>query len=350
MNRKIVVISVITAAVLLLNPLTSGTIEAKETATKAWLLEDLLKPEILVMDETQMYVAQEASVFIYSLKDFKLIKKFGKPGEGPEEFLIQRSMGGIFPNVQTENIIVNSFGKLSWFTKNGKFIKEFKTPTYRLAGIQPLGKNFVALTLLRENQKDWFALNLYDDRFNKLKEIHRAEQVWEEGKGLRLFQYPLLYRVYDNKFFITMEKDFIIKVVDTEVNELYTVKHNAKPLEITEQDKKETIHFFKTARNVKGLYEMLKPLRFPKYYPAIQDFYVTGNKIYVITYKTAEQKTKTQCLIFDINGKFLKSVFIPLKIDRPQPPYLHLIHEGFFYRLEENMNANQWWIHVTEIK
>jgi hypothetical protein len=345
-----VVISVITAAVFLLNPLIPGTIEAKEAGTKAWLLEDLLKPEILVMDETEMYVTQEASVFIYSIKDFKLIKKFGKPGEGPEEFLIQRSFGGIFPNVQTENIIVNSFGKLSWFTKNGKFIKEMKLPTYRLVGIQPFGKNFVALTLLRENQKDWFALNLYDDRFNKLKEIHRAEQVWEEGKGLRLFEYPLLYTVYDNKFFITMEKGLIIKVVDIEINELYTVKHNIKPLEITGEDKKETIHFFKTARNIKGLYEMLKPLRFPKYYPAIRDFYVTGNKIYAITYKTAEQKTKTECLIFDINGKFLKSVFLPLKIDRPQPPYLHRIHQGFFYRLEEDMDANQWWVHVTEIK
>ena len=94
---------------------------------------------------------------------------------------------------------------------------------------------------------------------------------------------------------------------------------------------------------------MIKPLRFPEYYPAIQDFYVTGNKIYVITYKTAEQKTKTQCLIFDIKGKFLKSVFLPLKIEKPQPPYFHLIHQGFLYRLEEDIKADQWRIHVTEI-
>lgn len=350
MNRKIMVLLVITAAVFLSNPLIPGTIEAKKTGTKAWILEDLLKPEIIVMDETQMYITQEASIFIYSLKDFKLIKKIGKPGEGPEEFLIRRDFGGISPNVQTENIIVNSFGKLSWFTKNGKFIKEMKLPTFLLVGIQPFGKNFVALTLLRENQKDWFALNLYDQRFNKLKEIHRAEQVWEENKGLRLFEYPLLYMVYDNKCFITMEKGLTIKVVDTEINELYTIKHNIKPVKITEEDKNETINFFKTDPHLKNLYEMLKPLRFPKYYPAIRDFYVTGNKIYVITYKTAEQRTKTEGLIFEINGKFLKSVSLPLKIDRLQPPYLHRIHEGFLYRLEEDMDANQWWVHVTEIK
>lgn len=350
MNRKIGVISVVLTVVFLLNFLTPGTIEAKETGSKTWILEDLLKPEILVMDKTQMYITQEASIFIYSLKDFKLIKKIGKPGEGPEEFLIMRSFGGIFPNVQTENIIVNSFGKLSWFTKDGKFIKEMKMPTYRIVGILPFGKNFVGIFPLKVNQKYWMVLNLYDNRLNKLKEIYRVEHVWGEGKGLRLFEYPLLYRVYDNKFFIAMEKGFIIKVVDTEINELYIVRHNIKPVEITEEYKKETIHFFKTARNVKGLYEILKPLRFPKYYPDIQDFYVTGNWIYVITYKTAEQRTKTECLKFNINGRFSKSVFLPLKIDRPQPPYLHLIHEGFLYRLEEDMDANQWWIHVTEIK
>lgn len=350
MRRKILAILVFTTFFLVLKPLTAGAIEAKETGTRTIVLKDLLKPEILVMDETQLYVTQQVSIFIYSLQDFKLITQFGKKGEGPEEFLIQRNFGGLFPNVQTENIIVNSFGKLSWFTKAGKFIKELKMPTYRIVNLQPFGKNFVGLSLLRVNQKDWLVLNLYDNQLKKLKEIYRVEQVWEDGKGLRVFQYPLLFIVYDNKLFITMERDFKIKVVDTEINELYTIKHDLKPIEISEEDKKETIRFFKTALYIKAYYEMLKPLRFPEYFPAIRDMYITGGKIYAITYKTTAQRTKTECLILELNGKFYKKVFLPIKIERPQPPYLHRIHEGYLYQLEEDMKANQWWIHVTEIK
>jgi uncharacterized protein YlbG (UPF0298 family) len=73
-------------------------------------------------------VTQEATVFIYSLKDFKLVKKFGKAGEGPREFRILPQLP-LNIDARTDQIIVNSFGKVSYFTKQGEFIKEVKTLT-----------------------------------------------------------------------------------------------------------------------------------------------------------------------------------------------------------------------------
>jgi hypothetical protein len=40
------------------------------------------------VDKNQLYITDGASVFIYSLKDYQLQKKFGKRGEAPGEFLV----------------------------------------------------------------------------------------------------------------------------------------------------------------------------------------------------------------------------------------------------------------------
>ena len=49
---------------------------------------ELLSPELIRVDENKIYITEKANIYIYSKKDFKLVKKFGKKGAGPEEFKI----------------------------------------------------------------------------------------------------------------------------------------------------------------------------------------------------------------------------------------------------------------------
>ena len=49
-------------------------VHAKKIAT----LEELIKPDIMFIGDDRMYITEGASIYIYSLKDYKLIKKFGK--------------------------------------------------------------------------------------------------------------------------------------------------------------------------------------------------------------------------------------------------------------------------------
>jgi len=79
----------------------------------------------MAVDDTQLYVTQEASVFIYSLKDFKLVKKFGSAGQGPQEFFLVPTVP-LTIDVQMDQIIAVSIRKVSYFTKQGEFIKEVK--------------------------------------------------------------------------------------------------------------------------------------------------------------------------------------------------------------------------------
>ena len=316
--------------------------------TKVIPMPELMKPQLILLDNSQMYVTEDTSIYIYSLKDFKLIKKFGKRGEGPQEFMINPQLQ-LFLNVQTEDLMVQSIGKLSWFTKDGKFKREAKMPNPLILLIQPFGKNYVGIQFT-VGEKRWRNLNLYDNKINELKNIVKNEHIFQEGKGLLILETQTYNPVYKNKLFIAWENDLKIKVLDTELKELYTIKHNVEKQKITEKNKKDIIHFFKTNPSTRDYYEFLKPIRFTTYFPAIQNLIVTGNKIYVATYKSKDEEEENEFIIFDIKGKFLKQGFIPLKMSTPIQPYPYSIHEGYLYQMVEDVDEEEWALHVREIK
>jgi hypothetical protein len=319
--------------------------------TKIIPMPDLQKPEAVLVDQTQMYVGEGVFIYIYSLKDFKLIKKIGKRGEGPQEFILDPRFGPLFINVQAGDIFTESLGKVSWFAKDGAFKKEQKLPSPLILFLQPLGKNFVGMGFDQENQKAMRKLNLYDDKFSKVKEIHKVEHNLQQGKGLNVLQNPPLNVVYDNKVFVAWENDILIDVYDAEINKLYTIKHDIDRRPVTEKDKQDVIEFLKTNPASKDYYEILKPINFPSYYPAMQGLFVTGDKIYAVTLK--EEGKQTVVLVMDLKGKLLKQALITLTMDNPITPFPFTIHEGIYYQIAEDPKEDDevgWVVHVTEIK
>lgn len=316
--------------------------------TKVIPMPKLMKPQLILLDKTQMYVTEDTSIYIYSLKDFKLIKKFGKRGEGPQEFMINPQLP-LYLNVQTKDIIVQSFGKLSWFSKDGEYKKELKLPNPLILFIQPFGKNFIGLQVT-QGEKRWRKLNLYDDKINELKTITKMEDAFQQGKGTRVLENHPFNVIYDKKLFLAWENNIIIKVLDTELKELYSVKYDAEKRKVTEEDKKDIIHFLKTNPATKDFFELLKPIHFPTYFPAIQNLFVTNNKIYIFTFNKKNEKEISEFLIFDIKGKFLKQGFFPLKMSSPILPYPYSIHEGYLYQMVEDVDEEEWALHVREIK
>jgi len=102
-------------------------------AGNAVILKDHISPGEILLDDNHLYIVESPAISIYSLKDFKLLKTFGKKGEGPQEF-----KGGITVDVQGDHILVNSLKRVSFFSKDGKYINEFNV----VGGEQfrPLGK------------------------------------------------------------------------------------------------------------------------------------------------------------------------------------------------------------------
>ena len=72
-------------------------------------LPEIRNPHLILADKDQVYIAESDSISIYSIKSLKRIKKFGRMGEGPGE--LKGMVTGMY--VRTENILVNSVGRVS---------------------------------------------------------------------------------------------------------------------------------------------------------------------------------------------------------------------------------------------
>lgn len=318
-----------------------------QAQTRVIPMPDLNKPETVSVDQTQMYVTEGVSIYIYSLKDFKLIKKIGKRGEGPQEFNVPPTLP-LAINIQTNDLFAESLGKVSWFSKDGNFKKEQKLPNPLIVFLKPFGKNFIGIRIEQENQKNMMKLNLYSDQFSKLKELRKLDYYFQPGKGYNVLQNPPISVIYENKLFVDWENDIIIDVLDLEVNKLYTIKHDIERRPVTADDKKEIIEIFRTNPASKDAFEILKPFNFPSKFPAIQNLFITGNKIYLVTFK--KQGKQNELLIMDLKGKLLKQVFIDLLTETPIQPYPYTIENGILYQTVENLDEEDWELHVTEIK
>ncbi len=307
-------------------------------------LPDLVKPRHIAVDEHQIYIIEGSTVSIYSLNDFKLKKKFGKEGEGPQEF--KRRIFQV--NIQPDYIFLTSAGKVLYFTKDGKFIKELRTisPDMRLT---PFGKEFVGGRILPENNTLYFSMGIYDADLKKIKDVYKQEwEVQMGGKGTKVFAHPLPYYTDEDSLFIVKGKDLVIDVLDKAGEKRYSITYDYKRIKVTADDKKRVLYYLETDPETKPYFEMIKPIIFPDYFPAIRNYYIADKKIYVITYK--QENDKTECFIFDMKGTFLKQVFLPYVYINPIDEYPAAIKNGTLYQLIENEETEEWELHINGIK
>ncbi len=312
-------------------------------AVKIVPLPQLLKPNTLVVDDNQIYIADGTSIYIYSLKDFGLKKKFGRDGEGPQEF--KRKIYVI--DIQDDHIVVNSLGKVSYFAKDGKFIKEMKTPPQHLR-FRPLGKKFTGVSTFAENRVMYNGINIYDANFKKELEIARMEHEVQFGKGTSVFAWTKSSDTCENKLLTATGKDFVINVFDENGKKLGPIKTKYEKIKVTDKDKEKVIHLLKTDPETKEYFEMLKPIKISDYYPAIREIMAADKKVYVLTWKC--ENGNVECFIFNIDGRFMKKVFIPLQARNIVDLYTFAIKNEKCYQLIENPDTEEWELHGSEIK
>ena len=323
----------------------TGFIAAEKVAT----LTEVMKPGTLVIDDNQFYVTEKTTVFIYSLSDFKFKKKFGKDGEGPQEFKV-RGAGTVEVIPQPDYLQINSERKVSFFTKDGSFQREIKGTS--LIGIyRPLGKQFVGYGYARnkEEQKDYFTFNIYDSNLKKVKEIHREDRgVVRGGKinAVAATSIPILH-TFKNKTYVNNIGGQIL-TFDENGKKLITFNTKSEKDKVTDARKEKYINFFKTDPRTRGQYEALKNrIEFPEYFPMIRDYRIADDKIYVLTY--TEKGDNKELLIFDLKGKLIKKVMYPFLEINVLEIFPFDIKNGKLYQIIENEDEEEWELHISEI-
>jgi hypothetical protein len=318
------------------------------SASEVVPLPDLLKPHQITVDDSQLYITENASVYVYSLDHFSLKKKFGRKGEGPQEFMIPPP-GGVYVDVQTDNILVNSLQKLSIFTKDGNFIKEIKIVTAMGSGLYPAGDRYVGANLKEENKTFFVTINLFDANLNKGKTIYTFKHPMQVGKEID----PIAatnrnpFVTHGNKIFIA-GKDNIIHVIANNGSKLYEIVFPYPKVSITEERKNRYIDFFKTSPRFKRAWERFKHLvKFPANFPTVRDLTAIDHKLYVLTYE--EEQDNRKFYIFSFDGKLIKQTMLPLKDMNALSPYPYTVKKNKLYQVVENDDAEEWELHITGI-
>lgn len=318
-------------------------------AEKVATFTEFNKPGAIVVDDRQIIVTEGTTVFLYSTKNYRLEKKFGKKGEGPQEFQTVFDIG-LRVKLQPDRILVNSYGKLSYFTRDGEYIKE-KRHTVGAGGgeLFPMKDGFAAAGFARAENQFFITVEIYDTDIKKIKEIFRMPLPLR-GQKYKVLEKAIYMQATTDKIYVAGESGFVIRVFDRSGKELYTIKEDYDNVTFTDRNKKEILDYYKTSPNTRQLYDRIKnSLEFPARFQAIRTFIAADQKLYVQTF--LRKDGKTEFYMFDDNGKLLKKVWLPIHIHLPVERYqLFTVHGGKLYQLIENEDREEWELHIEKIE
>jgi hypothetical protein len=319
--------------------------------TKVIEMNDLINPASLKVDGDQIYFTEGAQVLIYSRTDFKLKKKFGKKGEGPREFFIHPTTqyASIDLEVIPEGIRVNSIFKTTVFTKDGTFVSEKKVAPWAWF-LTPVGKNFFYRRTIMENNLRYHVIRMTDADFKSTRDVYKELAFFQANKPLNVvYRRPANFISYDNKLFVDNEEEGLINVFDEKGEKLYTIKHAFKKVPFTEKVKQSFIEFYMADPIIKPQFENSKHMvQWPEHLPVIWNHTAADKKLYVLT---REKKDNNYAVyVFDMKGKFLRTVMLPIKQMHAEQPYPYDIADNTLYQVVENEDAENWELHVTKFK
>lgn len=316
-------------------------------------LADLGRPQMIDVEEGRLYVTEGVNIHIYSLKDFSLVKKFGKAGEGPREFKIN-PVGGIGQLVIAAyegKLCVNSDTKLSYFSLDGEFIKEIKIPPFQV--YFPVKDKFVASgTSEGEDQQIYLNIGLYDAGLKMIKELYRSDMAIGFSAS---FDFPInnfSYPVYKDRVYVVAGKEgFVIDIFDLQGDRLKRIQKKYTPLKVTESYRQQIMQWFQKSSQYKQFYELLKErITFKSHFGAVQNMMVENDRIYVFTFQKKDDLT--ELIIMDLKGEELARKYVPLTgipgnmLEMPA----YTIDNHYYYILIENEDEEVWELHRISLK
>jgi hypothetical protein len=316
-------------------------------------LPELTYPRNVLTDGERIYITNYPWVYIYSSRDYKLIKKVGGEGQGPGEVYIDREdindkERGLVIDLTKDILLVNSYGWLASFTLDGKFIKNIKSEKRVMGnGFKAIGNNYVGWFTGRGRDGGvYYFAAVFNAGLDMIRPFYQYKFWLASPKADYDFfeRQGMIYDTYGKNVFASNcgMKRFAIHVFDENGKHVRTISTDCEKIKITEDQIKKYRSEFKY-RFQRGLEHNLKATTFPEYYPPVRHFTVDDGKVYVMTFK--KEGDKTEFLVFDIEGKLLKKVMYPLKMQSEKDFFPYTIYKEKIYQLIENEDEN-WNLHL----
>jgi len=309
-------------------------------------------PSLAYVDHQYIYIydSREGTVCVYSRNDYRLKLKFGKKGEGPGEFQRLHNI-----KVYEDFVFINSTGKNSYFSKDGRLQKEVRSPPHLIPCL-PIGDNFVS------DEYSWPPAGGHRTPFTEKKIILVGPDfktrkilfqkslniaiVYDPKTGRNkytLFSDYCSYRVYKNKIYIGLASPggFFFTVFSANGRKLYEINRA--------YIKRSTPDFLKQAI-LKKPYRLhwnnqVLKINFYKYLPSFSSFEVADDLIYIFLFP---ENGNQRILVMDLTGKLIGVTLVPFDLKSLEESSYQIfysekyIYKGESYYLKDNDKTNKW--------
>lgn len=289
-------------------------------------LPELGKPTEIRMNDGYLFIVDQQSVLVYDLKSFTQIKKLCRQGEGPQEF--QKWPRITFTD---DKLALSDNYKVILFSKKFQYLREIKLGSLSDCAL-PIDDRFVITDSKTIDGVECRVFLLIDNKGQKIKDL-LIEPITPQMRNYFLGPFSRARSWKDRVFIAQPHKGFYIDVFDKEGKKLYQIEKEVKQIKSQEKYRQLRINEilfavgrsrFEQARK-RGIFE--KPLM--EFVPAINNFWVTDDSIYVKTYDITA--TKEKYIIMDLQGNIRKTVFLPIVYKE-----ILTFHNNTFYYLEDN--------------
>ncbi|MCP4150318.1 MAG: hypothetical protein GY757_21400 [bacterium] len=313
-------------------------------AEKLASLPELMKPGNICVDGTQMYVVDTATntIHLYSMKDYKLIKQFGKKGDGPGEYKSAPEVVA-YPDY----VLLDTFGKVIFYSRNGDYLKE-KRLTNRMGGMVPVKDGYVGFSLkVSEDGKSFSQeIVLFDGEFKNLKTVSSLSKEEKAGKLVRVaFRDYYGYKLAgDNIYVANTKKGFFFEVFDSTGKKLFEINNKYKKKEVSQERKDEFKKKFFDRMKKNKYWDLMKDklkVTYNDNFPAFKTFEIDNGKIYAFTFK--KEGEKYELIVMDLKGKELKRLFVEPSRGK------YSINNNKYYYIKENEETEEWELFVENL-
>jgi hypothetical protein len=257
--------------------------------------------------EGRIYTVDPKSVRIRIFgPDGKLVKAFGRKGQGPGEF---NGPGGIVAAPDGAFIVSDVLnGRLSYFDREGAYLKGTPFGTRRIAGLA-VGRDpdiFAIRTQMPQGGSQEWELVKFDQDLKVLRSVHSISIAYK-GRAFPLMPDRIFFGLAgDGRLVWMVSNDYTIRVEDASGKPVMRILRDHASRKTTEEDKARIIE-----RTFSGTAPPDLQAEFPETFPAASGLMIDERgRIYVRTYET-DGKGGVAVDVFDPDGLYVARFFIP---------------------------------------
>lgn len=307
-------------------------------------------PDSVAVSRDRVYLLEGTTIHMLDLINFTYLGKFGQEGEGPGEIRKNPFGGPILVAPHRDRVFVNSMARLSVFSRDGAFIEEFRIDPND--SFVPFGDKFVCIGphVPAAGGKALMAVFLTGPDLRKEKPLYVSD--FEVGMDMN-FEFPIapfFPSMNDEKLFIVAGKDgFAIDVFDRQGRKLSRLEKKEAAVGLPASYRAETEKAFKRNPNFAPLWDYFRQrISYKSHFPAIFDFQVEGDRIYVFTNKM--RGTERECIVMDLDGREKQRTLLPVPMNYGlEFKAVYTIAGRKFYDLVEDEEREMWTLRVRPL-